>query len=99
MASNNLAGNNYRNVTSFFVPKVITRFLHSVGKDDWVEAGEVMFDAALDHYSSPLGWQGSALAQAKFLAEQDEPTGRLRKLKIGLGMPAHWISCAFNSLL
>jgi len=98
MASNNLAGNNYRKVTSLSVPKVITRFLHSAGKNDWVEAGEVVFDAALDHYFSPPGWQGSALAQAKFLAEQDEPTGRLRKLKIGLGMQGHWISCAFNPL-
>jgi hypothetical protein len=96
MASNDLAGNNYRKVTSLSVPKVITRFLHSVGKNDWVEAGEVMFDAALDHYSSPPGWQGSALAQTKFLAEQDEPTGRLRKLKIGLGMRGHWMPCVFN---
>jgi hypothetical protein len=96
MASNNLAGNNYRKVTSFSVPKVITRFLHSVGKNNWVEGGEVVFDAALDQYSSPPGWQESARAQAKFLAEQDEPTGRLRKLKIGLGMRGHWISCAFN---
>lgn len=97
VASNNLAGNNHRKVTSLSVPKFITRFLHSIGKNDWVEAGEVVFDAALDHYSSPLGWQGSALAQAKFLAEQDEPTGRLRKLKIGLGKRGHWIPCAsFN---
>jgi hypothetical protein len=96
LASNNLAGNNYRKVTSLSVPKVITRFLHTVGKNNWVEAGEVVFDAALDHYSSPSGWQGSALAQTKFLAEQDEPTGRLRKLKIGLGMRGHWIPCVFN---
>jgi hypothetical protein len=96
MALNNLAGNNYRKVTSLSLPKVITRFLHSVGKNDWVEAGEVVFDVALDHYSSPPGWQGSALAQAEFLAEQDGPTGRLRKLKIGLGMRGHLIPCAFN---
>ncbi|KAF8271516.1 hypothetical protein EI94DRAFT_1770350 [Lactarius quietus] len=76
MASNDLAGNNHRKVTSLSVPKVIVRFLHSLGKDnDWVEAGEIVFDVALD----------SALLQAKFLAEQDEPTGRLRKLKIGRG--------------
>lgn len=96
MASNDLAGNSYRKVTSISVPKVITRFLHSLGKNSWVEAGEVVFDAALDHYSSPPGWQGSAQSQAKFLAEQDEPTGRLRKLKIGLGMQGHWIPCAFS---
>lgn len=96
MAFNNLAGNNYRKVTSLFVSKIITRFLHSVGRNNWVEAGEVVFDAALDHYSSPPGWQSSALTQAKFLAEQDEPTGRLRKLKIGLGTRGHWIPCAFD---
>jgi hypothetical protein len=96
MASNNLAGNNYRKVTSLSLPKVITRFLHSVGKNDWVEAGEVVFDAALDYYYSPPGWQENALAQAKFLAEQDRPTGRLRKLKIGLGMRGHWMPCPFN---
>jgi hypothetical protein len=96
MASNDLAGNSYRKVTSISVPKVITRFLHSLGKNCWVEAGEVVFDAVLDHYSSPPGWQGSAQSQAKFLAEQDEPTGRLRKLKIGLGMQGHWIPCAFS---
>lgn len=96
MASNDLAGSNYRKVTSLSVPGVITRFLHSLGKNNWVEAGEVVFDAALDIYSSPLGWQGSALSQAKFLAEQDEPTGRLRKLKIGLGMRGRWIPCTFS---
>jgi hypothetical protein len=96
MASNDLAGNNYRKVTSLSVPRVITRFLHSLGKNNWVEAGEVVFDAALDLYSSPLGWQVSAISQAKFLAEQDEPTGRLRKLKVGLGMRGHWVPCAFS---
>lgn len=96
MASNDLAGNNYRKVTSLSVPRVITRFLHSLGKNNWVEAGEVVFDAALDIYCSPLGWQGSALSQAKFLAEQDEPTGRLRKLKIGLGMRGRSIPCTLS---
>jgi hypothetical protein len=94
--SNDLAGNNYRKVTSLSVPGVVTRFLHSLGKNNWVEAGEVAFDVALDHYSSPPGWQGSALSQAKFLAEQDEPSGRLRKLKIGLEMRGHWIPCTFS---
>ncbi|KAH9985984.1 hypothetical protein BJV74DRAFT_946145 [Russula compacta] len=85
IASNDLAGNNYRKVSCLSVPEVIIRFLHSLGKgNDWVEAGEVVFDAALDNYFSPSGWQESALSQAKFLAEQDEPTGRLRRLKIGL---------------
>jgi hypothetical protein len=79
------------------VPKVILRFLYFLGKkNDWVEAGEIVFDAALDNYSSPSGWQESALSQAKFLAEQDEPTGRLRKLKIGLGTRARWTPCAFG---
>lgn len=96
MMSHNLAGNNYRKVTSLSLPKVITRFLHSVGKSDWVEAGEVVFDVALDYYSSPPGWQGNALAQAKFLAEQDGPTGRLRKLKIGLGTRGHWMPRTFS---
>ncbi|KAH9055046.1 hypothetical protein EDB87DRAFT_1580073 [Lactarius vividus] len=86
MASNDLAGNNYQKVTSFTVPKVIMRFLHALGKNnDWVEAGEVAFGVALDKYSSPSGWKEGAVSQAKFLAEQDEPTGRLRKLKFGLG--------------
>ncbi|KAH9171981.1 hypothetical protein EDB89DRAFT_2174254 [Lactarius sanguifluus] len=86
MASNDLAGNNYQKVTSLTVPKAIIRFLHALGKNnDWVEAGEVVFDVALDKYSSPSGWKERALSQAKFLAEQDEPTRRLRKLKIGLG--------------
>lgn len=96
MASNDLAGSNYRKVTSLSMPRVIIRFLHSLGKNNWVEAGEVVFDASLDHYSSPPDWQGNALLQAKFLAEQDESTGRLRKLKIGLGMRGHWIPCAFS---
>lgn len=86
MTSNDLAGNNHRKVTSLSVPKVIVRFLHALGdNNNWVEAGEVVFDVALDNYSSPSGWKEGALSQAKFLAKQDEPTGRLRKLKIGLG--------------
>lgn len=96
MASNDLAGNKYRKVTSLSVPKVIIRVVHSLGKrNDWVEAGEVVFDVALDSYSSPLGWQESALLQSKFLAEQDEPTGRLRKLKIALGQRGRWLPCMF----
>ena len=86
MALNDLAGNNYRKVTSLSAPKVIIRFLHALGENnDWAEAGEVVFDVALDNYSSPSSWKEGALAQAEFLAEQDKPTGRLRKLKIGLG--------------
>lgn len=86
MVSNDLAGNNHQKVTSLSVPKVVIRFLHALGKkNDWAEAGEVVFDVALDNYSSPSGWKEGALAQAKFLAKQDQPTGRLRKLKIGLG--------------
>ncbi len=96
MVSNDLAGNNYRKVTSLSVPEVIMRFLHALGKNNaWVEAGEVVFDVALDNYSSPSGWQEGALSQAKFLAEQDEPTGRLRKLKIGKrnrAMPRAFVS-------
>lgn len=99
IASNDLAGNNYRKISCLSVPKVIIRFLHSLGKrNDWVEAGEVVFDAALDSYFSPLGWQESALLQAKFLAEQDEPTGRLRRLKIGLGNGGRWFPCTFGFL-
>ncbi|KAI0288543.1 hypothetical protein BC826DRAFT_1107677 [Russula brevipes] len=92
VASNDLAGNKYRKVTSLSVPKVIIRVVHSLGKrNDWVEAGEIVFDVALDSYSSPLGWQESALLQSKFLAEQDEPTGRLRRLKIALGQRGRWL--------
>ncbi|KAI0300988.1 hypothetical protein B0F90DRAFT_1720731 [Multifurca ochricompacta] len=92
IASNDLAGNNHRRVTSVSVPRVIIRFLHALGeRNDWVEAGEVVFDIALDNYSSPPGWQEGALSQAKFLAEQDEPTGRLRKLKIGLEKRGRWM--------
>ena len=98
MASNDLAGNNHRKVTSLSVPKVIVRFLHASGKNnDWVEAGEVVFDVALDSYSAPSGWKENALSQAKFLAEQDGPTGRLRKLKIGLGKRGRTLLRAFNS--
>ena len=97
MASNDLAGNNHRKVIGLSVPKVIVRFLHALGKNnDWVEAGEVMFDVALDSYSSPLGWKEGALSQAKFLAKQDEPTGRLRKLKIGLGKRGRALPRAFD---
>jgi hypothetical protein len=95
MMSNDLSGNNYRKLTSLSIPKGILRILHPLGKrNDWVEGGNVVFDIALDNYSSPSGWQESALSQAKFLAEQDNPTGRLRKLKIGLGNRGRWALCA-----
>jgi hypothetical protein len=91
VALNDLSGNNYRKVTSLSIPKLVLRFLHSLGeRNDWVEAGEVVFDVALDSYSSPPGWQESALSQAEFLADQDGPTGRLRKLRIGLGKRGRW---------
>jgi len=100
MASNDLAGNHYQKVTSLIVPKVVIRFLRSLGKrNDWIEAGEIVFDVLLDNYSSPSGWEEGALSQAKFLAEQDGPTGRLRRLKIGLGKRGRWIPCAFCSSL
>jgi hypothetical protein len=93
--SNDLSGNNYRKLTSLSIPRGILRFLHSLGRrNDWVEAGNVVFDIALDNYYSPSGWQESALSQAKFLAEQDKPTGRLRKLKVGLGNRGRWALCA-----
>ncbi len=99
MASNDLAGNNYRKVASLSIPKVVMRFLHALGKkNDWVEVGEVVFDVALDNYSAPSGWKEGALSQAKFLAEQDRPTGRLRKLKIGLGKKGRVLPRAFVSL-
>ncbi|KAI0267154.1 hypothetical protein BC834DRAFT_969170 [Gloeopeniophorella convolvens] len=93
MESHGLAGNTYRKVLSLRVPKVVTRLLHASARrrNDWVEAGELVFDVTLDDYSCPPDWQESAAAQAKFLEEQDALTGRLRKFKVGLGKRGSWL--------
>ncbi|KAI0051792.1 hypothetical protein FA95DRAFT_1675579 [Auriscalpium vulgare] len=78
---NDLAGNMYRRVTSVRIPEAVIRFLHATGAQNrWIEAGEVTTDVMMDMYSRPPGWSESALAQEKFLSEQDVLTNRLHAL-------------------
>ncbi|KAI0958666.1 hypothetical protein AcV7_004416 [Taiwanofungus camphoratus] len=78
--SNDLAGKAYRKVTSLRLPHASFKaFLGSKRSSDiWYEATGLTFDANLDLYSAPAGWEEVAHAQTEFIAAQDKPTGRAR---------------------
>ncbi|KAL6305048.1 hypothetical protein BKA93DRAFT_731948 [Sparassis latifolia] len=80
--SSDLAGKFYRKVTSLRLPCASVKLFLSSKKSlpMWYEASEVHFDANLDLYSAPLGWQEAARSQLEFIARQDELSGRARFL-------------------
>ena len=58
---------------------MVIRTLLKGGDDNtWLEAGEVVADAYLDMYVSPVGWREAVQAQSDFLDAQDAITGRAR---------------------
>ena len=46
----------------------------------WIEAASARFDANIDIYSTPPGWQESAQRQREFISTQDAVTGRAKIL-------------------
>jgi hypothetical protein len=80
LSSNDRPGRFHRKSFSLSVPKVSTKVLVTGGSESntWLEAAELVADAYLDMYLSPLGWRDSAQAQADFVQSQDGLTGRAR---------------------
>lgn len=79
---NDLAGKAYRKVTSIRLRQGIIRLLLASGpnQSSWLEAAHTEVDCCVDLYSAPKGWEEAARNQAKFVVEQDIPTGRAKQL-------------------
>ncbi|KIY46774.1 hypothetical protein FISHEDRAFT_46624 [Fistulina hepatica ATCC 64428] len=83
LQSNDHGGPLHRKLTSIQIPVVSTRLLLSslhMKRTRWVEALSASTDLYVDMYSSPVGWRDLADAQAEFLREQDELTGRVKHM-------------------
>ena len=80
--SNDLAGKTFRKVTGIRLPQATAKLLLASKQDRtrWVEAADAHFDADIDIYSSPPGWQETAQQQTDFVALQDAITGRAKIL-------------------
>ncbi|KAL1942384.1 hypothetical protein VTO73DRAFT_5986 [Trametes versicolor] len=87
---NDLAGKEFRKVTSLRLPEGTARLLLASKQDRarWVEAANACLSVDLDIYSAPPGWRDSARKQADFIAEQDRLTGRAKILYAAEGDPA-----------
>ncbi len=87
---NDLAGKEFRKVTSLRLPEGTVRLLLASKQDRgrWVEAANACLSVDLDVYSAPPGWRDSARKQADFIAEQDRLTGRAKILYAADGDPA-----------
>lgn len=79
---NDLAGRTYKKVTSIRLRQGVLRLLLASGPNQasWLEAAHTEVDCCVDLYGAPKGWEEAARTQAKFIAEQDTPTGRARQL-------------------
>ncbi|KAF8973209.1 hypothetical protein BDZ97DRAFT_665381 [Flammula alnicola] len=80
--SNDLGAHQYRKVASLRVPHVSANMLlrASMERNTWLEAAEVVFDAYLDIYSSPVGHRAITRNQLAFVEEQDKLTGRAKMM-------------------
>ncbi|EAU91786.1 hypothetical protein CC1G_04554 [Coprinopsis cinerea okayama7 len=82
-ASNDLASNHYRKVISLQIPrinvKVLVTSVSSRGTS-WLEAGEVVADAYLDIYDVPKDYRAQNKAQTDYVEEQDQLTGRVKRM-------------------
>ncbi|KAF5393264.1 hypothetical protein D9757_000624 [Collybiopsis confluens] len=75
---NDLGGKYHKKSTSIRLPQLVLKTLLDYNETNtWLEAAEVVTDVFLDIYSSPAGWQEMSTAQADFVWEQDQPTGRI----------------------
>ena len=79
---NDSAGRVYKKVTSVRLRQGIIRLLLASGpnQSSLLEAAHTELDCCFDIYSAPKGWEQAARNQAKFLVEQDVPTGRAKQL-------------------
>jgi len=79
---NDLAGKEYKKVTSIRLRQGIIRLLLASGpnQSSWLEAAQTEVDCCVDLYNAPKGWEEAVRNQAKFVVEQDAPTGRAKQL-------------------
>lgn len=79
---NDLAGKTYKKVNSIRLRKAILKLLLASGpnRSSWLEAAHVEIDCCIDMYKAQNDWQEAARKQARFIVEQDAPTGRARQL-------------------
>jgi hypothetical protein len=80
--SNDLGGLYYRKITSLRIPEIRIKILLTpvLKSNRWLEAAEIVADAFLDIYASPLGYRDMAQAQLAYVEEQDRPTGRAQRM-------------------
>ncbi|KAK0212569.1 hypothetical protein DFS33DRAFT_1370154 [Desarmillaria ectypa] len=78
--NNNLGGRFHRQLTSIRIPVACVKMLLHHLSDRWLEAGEMIVDAYIDMYTSPVNWRNMAAAQESFVKEQDALTGRIGKM-------------------
>ncbi|KIK67374.1 hypothetical protein GYMLUDRAFT_156567 [Collybiopsis luxurians FD-317 M1] len=77
---NDLGGQHHKKLTSIRLPHLELKALLDYNESNtWLEAAEIVTDAFLDMYTSPSGWQEMRAAQADFIREQDQPTGRVER--------------------
>ncbi|KAL0956539.1 hypothetical protein HGRIS_002680 [Hohenbuehelia grisea] len=76
---NDQPGQYHRKVTSIRLPELQIKLLHAC-KQSWTEVAAVSGDVYLDIYAVPHGWKDSALAQEKFVKEQDALTRRAARM-------------------
>ena len=79
---NDLAGKAYKKVNSIRLRQGIIRLLLASGpnQSSWLEAAHAEVGCCVDLYSAPKGWEEAARDQARFVVEQDTPTGRAKQL-------------------
>lgn len=79
---NDLAGKTYKKVNSIRLRQGFLKLLLASGpnQSSWLEAAHAEVDCCIDLYGAPRGWQEAAQSQAKFVVEQDAPTGRAKQL-------------------
>ncbi|THH07232.1 hypothetical protein EW145_g3529 [Phellinidium pouzarii] len=97
---NNIAGIQYRKMTSISVPLVELQMLLSPNASKhWLEAGRIQTSLFVDLYKAPEGWRQDAKEQKCFLDFQDEPTHRFASLTQPNGHldldPSRWRNTLF----
>jgi hypothetical protein len=96
LTSNDRASQSHRKITSLRLPHAcLTIVLATPKPNNWSEAMRVVADAYVDIYSSPSGWEESAIAQAEFVRAQDSLTGRAKVIFDALDTPRPSMGLSF----
>ncbi|KAJ7680397.1 hypothetical protein DFH06DRAFT_1404238 [Mycena polygramma] len=79
---NDAGGKFHRKLTSLRVPCICVKILlrSLAERRRWLEVCDLESDVYFDIYSSPRGWREKAAKQAAFIDEQDQPSGRAKRM-------------------